>query len=114
MCEAGKNPDRTSSYCELCKDGSFSPEQGEPCRPCPEYTYPNDKRTACIPYDIITDKSNNMHSLNKLVRPDIFCATQTNQNICDEGKYEIGPITTPSEPGHKSKKVFFLSNKESL
>ena len=48
------------------------------------------------------------------MRPDIFCATQTNQNICDEGKYEIGPITIPSVPGYKSKKVFFFSNKETL
>lgn len=48
------------------------------------------------------------------MRPDVFCSTQKNQNICDEGKREIGPITLPSVPGHKSQKVFFLSNKESL
>lgn len=114
MCGAGKHPDVESAHCELCEEGSYSPEQGDNCRTCPEYTFSSPDRTACIPYDIITDQRNNMHHLNKLVRPDVFCATQKNQNICDEGKREIGPIALPSVAGHKSQKVFFLSNKESL
>jgi len=86
----------------------------EKTKQCPEYTFSNEDKTACIPYDIITDQANNMHHLNKLMRADVFCSTQKNQNICDEGKREIGPITLPSVPGHKSQKVFFLSNRESL
>ena len=114
MCEAGKNPDVESAHCELCEEGYYSPEQGDNCKACPEYTFANEDRTACIPYDIITDQRDNMHHLNKLMRPDVFCATQKNQNICDEGKREIGPIALPSVPGRKSQKVFFLSNRESL
>lgn len=81
--------------------------------PCPEYTYADDTRTKCIPYDVIYDELHNKLHIGKLLRPDLFCQNQENAHLCDTDKV-VGPIMTSNTHHDPNDPLFFFTNREPI
>lgn len=56
-CAMGQQPNNKHDDCEPCPSGEFNPVVGELCRTCPNWTYPNKEKTACLLYDQIVDSN---------------------------------------------------------
>ena len=89
QCDPGTQPDKTRTSCEQCTKNEYNPSKGGTCWPCPSYTYPNENKTECVPFDLLHTQDA-IVPIHKTIRPDLFCLNPKHTSMCDNNN--IGPI----------------------
>lgn len=111
QCPVGHAPNAGHTACDLCPEGTISPFEGSDCIECQDYTYADETRTSCLPYDVIETKADQRFHLHQLLAVDLFCEDSENIHQCDGESKAVGPI---KDQEASSKQVFYFTNQQPL
>ena len=107
---------------------SYNPNSdtaGFGCIKCPEFTYASEDGASCQFYDSILSSKHDsqdwrdegekhMYHLSQLPKILSFCISNPHSPLCHDSSFQLGPIFPINSSDHKTRRVFYLSDRQPL